>query len=683
MNYPSLEQYNEAFQNHHLALSDSELKKGSIAQTVLGLPLALCGGFALTYTVSSGAKKYAVRCFHKKSNALEQRYSAISSRLKRDASPYFVDFVFQPNGIRVGNNSYPIVKMAWASGITLGQFFEKNYKNPEYLKNLRLSLRSLAKYLEGQGMAHGDITPGNVMVANAGKEVQLIDYDGLFINELRSLGSSELGQRNFQHPKRTSNIWDETLDRFAFISLDIAIRALESYPELWSKTYSDEEAILFKANDFANPKQSSIFGELKGFNLLASDVIKFTDICSAAFQKVPSLEEFVAGRYIPQQTVAGIVVGQSQYLSAFPVLDAKDYIKCLSFVGDKVELVGRITEVKHGVARNLSPYVFINFGPWRGQITKITIWSEVLESLTNKPDASWRGKWISVVGLLEPPYVSQQYNYSHLAISITQSNQFHIINEQEATYRIAGTSIRHSTSASAQEVKSSNQDILNGSKETSVSTRSALSKSSSQDINLNRKKQLEELIQIREEFDALNIPMDKDWEELFSELNSSNQETVNGLKDTSVSTRSDLSKAPSRVISPSSTRPTSSNQALLQKMRNSQSKTAASTATQRRPTYQATSPPEPVSSKKECFIATAVYGAEAPETQALRQWRDRSLLPHLTGRVLVSLYYLLSPWFLPIISQKIRIRRIVKAFLDRAVVRITSVKGNKTKMRGG
>lgn len=59
--------------------------------------------------------------------------------------------------------------MAWASGTTLGEFLEQNYRNPSNLQNLRVSLRSLAKYLESQGMAHGDIQPGNVMVADSGK----------------------------------------------------------------------------------------------------------------------------------------------------------------------------------------------------------------------------------------------------------------------------------------------------------------------------------------------------------------------------------------------------------------------------------------------------------------------------------------------------------------------------------
>ena len=49
MAYPSLLEYNEAFQHPDTALSDPILKNGNVKRTGLGLPLALCGGFALTY----------------------------------------------------------------------------------------------------------------------------------------------------------------------------------------------------------------------------------------------------------------------------------------------------------------------------------------------------------------------------------------------------------------------------------------------------------------------------------------------------------------------------------------------------------------------------------------------------------------------------------------------------------
>lgn len=46
---------------------------------------------------------------------------------------------------------------------------------------------------------------------------------------------------------------------------------------------------------------------------------------------------------------------------------------------------------------------------------------------------------------------------------------------------------------------------------------------------------------------------------------------------------------------------------------------------------------------KRCFIASAVYGEHAWQTDQLRDWRDRSLASTATGRYLIKLYYACSP----------------------------------------
>lgn len=46
---------------------------------------------------------------------------------------------------------------------------------------------------------------------------------------------------------------------------------------------------------------------------------------------------------------------------------------------------------------------------------------------------------------------------------------------------------------------------------------------------------------------------------------------------------------------------------------------------------------------RRCFIATAVYGPDAPETVALRAWRDATLRTHGLGRAFIRGYYALSP----------------------------------------
>lgn len=457
MAYPTLEQYNEALQHPQTAFFDSELKMGNVSTTGLGLPLALCGGFALTYSIQCAGKKYAVRCFHKKSNLIESRYKAISNKIGQLRSPYFVHFEFQNTGIKVNGQIAPIVKMMWASGETLGEFIEGNYRKRDKLTSLRNSLQSLARFLEEKGIAHGDIQPGNVMVSSGGQAIQLIDYDGMYVDEIRSIGGAELGHRNFQHPKRNEQVWNAQLDRFSFIELNLALSILEVHPDFWGQTRSDGDSILFKANDLANPSSSSLLSNLSGIPQFSTDVKNFAAICQSHFEKIPTLEDFIAERNIPQVQIsisAQPTAAPQQYIGAYAVLDASNYLLCLQYVGDRVELVGKVVEVKEGKTRRGKPYVFINFGHWKGQTVKISIWSEGLAALTQKPNSSLIGKWIAVTGLMEPPYQNARFNYSHLSISITQANQLHILQEAEARYRlgVSGVAPRPISTSSNQSV---------------------------------------------------------------------------------------------------------------------------------------------------------------------------------------------------------------------------------------
>jgi hypothetical protein len=445
-------------------------------------------------------------------------------------------------------------------------------------------LRSLSSYLEKQGLAHGDIQPGNVMVADSGKTVQLIDYDGIYLDDLKVLGSAELGHRNFQHPKRSATSWDSSLDRFSFIGIDLSLRILASNPDLWNKTQSDGDSILFKANDFADPAQSAIFGELSNKQNFSDEIKNFAAICQSEFIKTPSLEDFLLKKNIPPVSISiskPIAVKPPQYLSAFPVLDADDYARCLSFVGDKVELIGQIVEVKENKTRHGKPYIFINFGPWQGHIVKVSIWSEGLDALSKKPTQGWVGKWISVVGLMEPPYVSRKYKYSHLAISITQGSQLHELTEKEAKFRLS--SINKQTNGSS---KSNNERILEG-------------------------------------------------------LRSGDQSRQNNNSKSNSAT----------------TAPRSRNDAILQKMKGSQT---VSSGVSRNPTQRTTSS----SSNSNCFIATAIYGIDATETNILREWRDSTLIHYKLGRGIATTYYTISPYLVKVIKRSYPLEKLIKIFLD-------------------
>jgi hypothetical protein len=158
---------------------------------------------------------------------------------------------------------------------------------------------------------------------------------------------------------------------------------------------------------------------------------------------------FFAGRNIPAVKADLIKIATAakpppqlvEYISAHPVIDALDFDAALRRVGDRVELIGQIVEVNPGVGRRGrtrgKQYVFINFGPWRGNIVKLSVWSEGLANLKEQPSADWVGRWVSVVGLMDPPYESTKYGYRHLSVTVERDGQIQRLNEAAARFRLA------------------------------------------------------------------------------------------------------------------------------------------------------------------------------------------------------------------------------------------------------
>ena len=70
---------------------------------------------------------------------------------------------------------------------------------------------------------------------------------------------------------------------------------------------------------------------------------------------------------------------------------------------------------------------------------------------------------------------------------------------------------------------------------------------------------------------------------------------------------------------------------------------------------------------ERCFIATAVYGHGAWQTELLRKWRDDVLLPNPLGRVATRIYYIISPAVIDLMKNKPKIIELTRSILDRFV----------------
>ena len=441
---PNLSDYMSAFQNPQYILADQELRCCSCPKDQQGQPKVQSGGFALTFCLESPNKKWAVRCFHRDVADRDKRYTAISAKLNDPAikeSGYFVDFDYQPTGVTIKGRTYPIVKMAWATGNTLGAFLESNYDKPQYLRNLRESLKKLYAFLSDHHIAHGDIQPGNLMVSNEGKKIQLIDYDGIFVLGMEHLNAAETGVPNFQHPERgKKSPWNERLDRFPFILLDITLSILEIEPAYWRKTDSSDEKILFEATDYLAPYGSMIFRKLKGIPKFSKQISVLQQICRSDFDDIPPLDTYLQfvlttkQKQNPPQTVF------ISYKGNYEVLDATNVAGIASQLGKVVEIVGRIIQTKTGTTQGDNrPYIFINFEPWKRGVTtfRLVLWAEILDEFRRlgvySVEQRFKEQYVSIVGMVRK---FDKYGTTTYQLVPDTASKLRIIDESEAKFRL-------------------------------------------------------------------------------------------------------------------------------------------------------------------------------------------------------------------------------------------------------
>lgn len=302
MSWPTPQDYNEAVQNPRLAFRDPELQEGRPELTPLGLPRPITGGFATVYKLQCRQHAWAVRCFLRPFHDHERRYAAISDHLSNVRLPYTVGFAFQREGIRVGTQWYPILRMEWVQGERLDAFIEKHLGNPGTLLSLARCWVEMVKALRDASIAHGDLQHGNVLVANG--ELRLVDYDGMYVPALSGEGSHEVGHRNYQHPLRTEADFGPYVDNFSAWVVYVSLIALAVDPGLWQRLSGGDECLLFRRRDFEQPEASNVLRSLERHRdeRIQSAARLFKSLLYLGLRDVPSLDGQVPPPAVPPAT---------------------------------------------------------------------------------------------------------------------------------------------------------------------------------------------------------------------------------------------------------------------------------------------------------------------------------------------------------------------------------------------
>lgn len=424
--------YQELMQNPAVYLKDPKLKTCTVAKDMFGLPKVSSGGFALTFKFTSKSNVWALRCFHKISTMREEYYNEISKFLRQNPSKSFVNIEYQADGIRYQNKYYPLTLMEWIQGQTLETYIYNNFTNKNRMSDLVSSFRDLVRELNRLKIAHGDLSHSNIMLSD--QQMKLIDYDGMFVPNLRGKISAEIGNRNFQHPQRDNAFFSEKIDWFSEIVLYLALKAIATDPKLYREHGIGQEGLLFSEKDFISPESSKLIGELKKNKTLREEVAQFCIICQSDLNAIPSLDSFIA---ISKTLKATPTVPRPEpppipKLGPHPTnlpIAGTDKEKLLAQENINAVVIAKIKSYKLHETDKGKKCLFLNVGNRQRQTFSVVIWEEVFNMLLQeiKKASFFENKWVSVSGVITKykgrPQIVLESPARIREISETEANQ--------------------------------------------------------------------------------------------------------------------------------------------------------------------------------------------------------------------------------------------------------------------
>jgi len=306
MSWPTPQDYNEAIQNPQSSFDDPDLRAGRATLTPLGLPRPITGNFASVYRMRCPGQDWAVRCFWREFDDLQQRYAAISAHLRSAQLPYTVGFQYLPRGIKVHGHWYPILKMEWVEGQLLNEYVEQHRHDPAALRRLAGRWRDMVRTLEGASLAHGDLQHGNVLVKNG--DLKLVDYDGMYVPTLAGKGSHELGHQHYQHPLRSGRDFGVEMDRFSAWAIYLSLVSVAADPTLWTTARAGDECLLLRKSDYDSSDSASTLALLEQHadpevRRLAE---QFAKVLRCAPMEVPTLETPPAAALSPSRAAGPV-----------------------------------------------------------------------------------------------------------------------------------------------------------------------------------------------------------------------------------------------------------------------------------------------------------------------------------------------------------------------------------------
>ena len=265
MQYPLISEYVRAIQDASSNLD--KLAHLVPVQDDHGEPYRSSGAFAVVFKMKDEqtGKCYALKCFTEEQEGRAEAYRQIADELNMVDSPYITSVKYMEKELFVDSqceeDEFPVLLMDWVDGETMEAYIAANYQKQSAMSMLSYRFGKMAAWLRTQSFSHGDIKPDNIIVRPDGS-LTLVDYDGMFVPSMKGSKSPTIGTRDFCHPLRTVDDFDETIDDFSLASIALSLKAISMKSTLLD-IYGASDRLLFSENDYRNPSNSKVISALQ------------------------------------------------------------------------------------------------------------------------------------------------------------------------------------------------------------------------------------------------------------------------------------------------------------------------------------------------------------------------------------------------------------------------------------
>lgn len=234
------------------------LRGVAIPRDTRHLPAFAAGNTAVVLRAAVAGHSCALRCFLRSTPRRREIYGA--RLLERE--------LYLPTAREWAD----VVVSEWVEGPTLHDAVLTAIRNGDRaeLRRLGAAFETLAAELVADDWAHGDLKPENIIVTPAG-ELQLIDFDAVFLPAFKGCESPELGTAAFQHPARTVRDFDAHLDDYPAALIATTLAAIAADDAL-AASYVENNGILFEPR---NIRRERNYAAMLRLFMERGDVIRY------------------------------------------------------------------------------------------------------------------------------------------------------------------------------------------------------------------------------------------------------------------------------------------------------------------------------------------------------------------------------------------------------------------------